>query len=82
MEEKIKAEKPDAEKCPVDVLVSEMRGLEIDHTPAGYPAVQMCEISALCDNLEKYRAALINIRDWRFLIPANVRGVALEALES
>lgn len=36
----------------VDSVVSRMRLLEKDHTPDGWPAVQMKDISALCDIAE------------------------------
>lgn len=30
-----------------------LRGLEADHAPDGWPAVQMRQISALCDEVER-----------------------------
>ena len=39
-------------------LVANMRVLEADHEPDGWPAVRMREISALCDEIERLRAAL------------------------
>lgn len=33
-------------------LLGRMRGLEIDHTPEGWPSVQMKDISALCQMVE------------------------------
>ena len=39
-------------------LVANMRALEADHEPDGWPAVRMKEISALCDEIERLRAAL------------------------
>ena len=33
-------------------IVSRMRALEADHKPDGWPAVQMCDISTLCDIIE------------------------------
>ena len=36
----------------IDDLISTLRGLEIDHEPEGWPAVQMKEITALCDAVE------------------------------
>ena len=38
-----------AKDKPVESLIASMRLLEKDHAPEGYPAVQMREISALCD---------------------------------
>ena len=35
-----------------DALISRMRGLEIDHGPDGWPAIQMKDISALCNLVE------------------------------
>ena len=37
-------------------LIQRMRLLEADHAPDGWPAVQMRDISALCDELEASRA--------------------------
>lgn len=37
-------------------LIERMRSLEQDHTPDGWPAVQMREISALCDLAERAEA--------------------------
>ena len=34
-------------------LLKRLRLLEADHTPDGWPAVQMKDISALCDELER-----------------------------
>lgn len=42
---------------PTDI-VSKMRALEADHTPDGWPAVQMCEISVLCNMIEEDRNRL------------------------
>jgi len=53
MENKVKDDNLQADKCPVYSLVSRMRGLEIDHPPDGWPAVQMEEISSLCNLIEK-----------------------------
>lgn len=39
-------------------LVERMRGLEVDHTPDGWPAVRMREISELCDEIERLQAKL------------------------
>lgn len=39
-------------------LVSEMRGFEVDHTPDGWPAIRMHEVSALCDEVERLEAEL------------------------
>ena len=39
-------------------LVANMRVLEADHEPDGWPAVRMSTISALCDEIERLRAAL------------------------
>lgn len=42
---------------PTDI-VSRMRLLEDDHEPDGWPAVQMCEITALCNMIEEVRDRL------------------------
>jgi hypothetical protein len=34
-------------------LVEELRLLEVDHEPSGWPAVQMRQISALCDEVDR-----------------------------
>ncbi len=39
-------------------IVNEMRGLEEDHEPDGWPAVRMRQISALCDEIERLRGAI------------------------
>src|SRR5690606_25709025 len=39
----------------MDDLIERMRSLEQDHEPEGWPAVQMRDISALCDALEAAR---------------------------
>jgi len=48
----------DGEKRPVEQLVMSMRELELDHAPDGWPAVQMKDISALCDAVESATPAL------------------------
>ena len=37
----------------LDELLARMRLLEIDHEPEGWPAVQMREITALCDEIDR-----------------------------
>lgn len=39
-------------------IVTEMRGFAEDHEPDGWPAVRMCQITALCDETDKARAML------------------------
>ncbi len=34
-------------------IVDEMRSFEADHTPDGWPAVRMSQISALCDEVDR-----------------------------
>ena len=36
----------------VQEIITKVRLMEIDHTPDGYPAIQMREVSALADALE------------------------------
>lgn len=36
-------------------ILDEMRSFEVDHKPDGWPAVKMCQISALCDEIESLR---------------------------
>jgi len=40
---------------PSHDLVKRMRVLEVDHGPDGWPAVQMRDISALCDEVDRLR---------------------------
>lgn len=44
-------EEPSGAPVGVDALVRRLRLLEVDHDPAGYPPVQMRDISLLCDAL-------------------------------
>lgn len=37
-------------------LIERMRGFEIDHSPDGWPAIRMREISAMCDAVESLLA--------------------------
>ena len=37
-------------------LIERMRGFEIDHEPNGWPAIQMRDISAMCDAIESLLA--------------------------
>jgi hypothetical protein len=39
-------------------IVQKMRGFEADHKPEGWPAVQMKQISALCDEIDRLREEL------------------------
>lgn len=39
-------------------LIERLRLLEIDHAPDGWPAIRMCDVSALLDALEQMAAAL------------------------
>ena len=39
-------------------LIERMRVLEIDHEPNGWPAIQMRDISAMCDAIESLLNAL------------------------
>lgn len=42
-------------------LLGRMRLLEKDHESDGWPAVRMCDISTLCDEIERLRSALHEI---------------------
>ena len=42
---------------PIDIA-ERLAGLSADHGPDGWPAVQMRDISALCDEVARLRAAL------------------------
>ena len=37
-------------------LIERLRGIEIDHEPNGWPAIQMRDISAMCDAIESLLA--------------------------
>ena len=37
-------------------LLERMRGFEIDHEPDGWPGIQMREVSALCDEIERLQS--------------------------
>lgn len=39
-------------------LIERLRGFEIDHEPNGWPAIQMRDISAMCDVIESLLNAL------------------------
>ena len=41
----------------IDDIVAEMRELSDDHEPAGWPAVRMSQITALCDEIDRLRRA-------------------------
>lgn len=43
-------------------LVQEMRVFEIDHAPDGWPAIQMKQVSALCDEIESLRAEVERLK--------------------
>lgn len=40
-------------------IVAEMRGFADDHEPDGWPAVRMRQITALCDEVERLRHAIL-----------------------
>ena len=40
-------------------LVERLRLLEADHEPDGWPAVQLRDITALCSEIDRLRAALL-----------------------
>lgn len=44
-------------------LIAKMRMLESDHEPDGWPAVQMQEISALCDTIEQMVPSIDRLQD-------------------
>ena len=48
-------EQPQGSPSNSSDLLGRMRGLEADHTPDGWPAVLMRDVSALCDEVEKAR---------------------------
>ncbi len=39
-------------------IVEQMRSFEFDHEPDGWPAIQMKQVSALCDEIERLRAVI------------------------
>ena len=58
MENDIKDDDLQVGTCPVHLLISNLRALESDHEPEGWPAVQMKEISKLCEVVENIVPAL------------------------
>lgn len=46
----------------IDSLLERMRLLESDHPPDGWPAVRMRDVSALCDEIDRLRAAIEHIQ--------------------
>lgn len=45
----------------VPEFIKEMRSFEGDHKPEGWPAIQMKDISNLCDIIERQREVLEDI---------------------
>ena len=45
----------------VDEFVKQMRGYESDHSPDGWPAIRMRDISRLCWIVERQREALAEV---------------------
>ena len=66
-------------------LIERLRGFEIDHSPDGWPAIRMREISAMCDAIEsllseneRLKVELAKYLDapvvaWQWLDTANFR---------
>ncbi len=48
---------------PIKQLIADLRGLEVDHDPGGWPAVQMKEITALCDAIDTMQKSFTKIFD-------------------
>jgi len=46
---------------PVDALVMRCRELEIDHAPEGWPAIQMRDVTALCDEIERLAEYVVDL---------------------
>jgi len=44
-------------------LIERMRSFELDHEPHGWPAVQMRDISALCDRLEQAETRVAELEE-------------------
>jgi hypothetical protein len=42
----------------VDEFVKQMRSLEADHAPNGFPTIQMRDVSRLCSIIERHRMVL------------------------
>lgn len=57
-------------------LIGRMRSLEPDHAPDGWPAVQMRDITALCDAVVES-----NTRTIEFAIHANALAAALDGYQ-
>ena len=60
-------------------LIERMRVLEIDHEPNGWPAIQMRDISAMCDAIESPLNAL-DVADSEVKRTAAERDAALAEL--
>ena len=65
-------------------LTEKMRLLEADHSPDGWPAVQMRDVTALVDEIERLTVALskANASSERFERGWYLRGEALEKIEA
>lgn len=63
-ENEIKTKEVDAEKCPVDLLVSGFRVMEKYHGPENCITVQMKNISMLCDVIEEAIPALDLLQEY------------------
>tara|TARA_A100001015_G_C14705217_1_gene599878 strand:+ start:91 stop:366 length:276 start_codon:yes stop_codon:yes gene_type:complete len=57
----------------IDSLVMRCRTLEADHDPDGWPAIQMRDVSQLCDALD--------VPCWKNGEPENIRADVADALE-
>ena len=49
---------PKADPGPLEAVVRRLRLMDADHAPDGYPAVQMRDISALCEYVESLEEAI------------------------
>lgn len=65
-------------------LIEKFRLLEQDHAPDGWPAVQMRDVTALADEIERLTTALnhANAESERFERKWYLRGDALEKIEA
>lgn len=66
------------EKQEIAHLIERLRLFEVDHTPDGWPAVQMRDITTLLDQVERLRDGLERVRKSDYLQTA--RAIAEIAL--
>ena len=51
------------EQSKIELLIESCRVMEYDHAPDGYPAIQMRDVSMLCDAVENAIPSLDRLQD-------------------